>query len=42
VRHGVLNLIPADVNAGKRHHHGHPHHPGGPDHPYHVHSRPKS
>ena len=42
VRHGVLNLIPADVNAGKRHHHGHPHHHGGPDHPYHVHSRPKS
>lgn len=39
VRHGALNLIPADVNAGRKHHHGHHH---GPDHPYHVHSRPKS
>lgn len=39
VRHGALNLIPADVNAGRRHHHGHHH---GPGHPYHVHSRPKS
>ncbi len=39
VRHGALNLIPADMNAGREHHHGHHH---GPDHPYHVHSRPKS
>jgi CopG family nickel-responsive transcriptional regulator len=39
VRHGALNLIPADLNAGRKHHHGHYH---GPDHPYHVHSRPKS
>ena len=39
VRHGALNLIPADLNAGRKHHHGHHH---GPDHPYHVHSRPKS
>lgn len=42
VRHGALNLVPAEVNAGRKHHHGHPHHHGGPDHPYHVHSRPKS
>ncbi len=39
VRHGALNLVPADVNPGRRHSHGHHH---GPDHPYHVHSRPKS
>ena len=39
VRHGALNLIPADLNAGRKHHHGHHH---GPDHPCHVHSRPKS
>lgn len=38
VRHGALNLIPVDVEAGRRH--GHPHH--GVGHPYHVHSRPKS
>jgi CopG family nickel-responsive transcriptional regulator len=37
VRHGALNLVPADMNAGRQHHHHH-----GPDHPYHVHSRPKS
>lgn len=37
VRHGALNLVPADMNAGRRHHHHH-----GPDHSYHVHSRPKS
>lgn len=42
VRHGALNMVPADVNAGRQHRHGHPHHHGGPDHPYHVHSRPKS
>jgi len=39
VRHGALNLVPADLNAGRRHSHGHHH---GADHPYHVHSRPKS
>lgn len=37
VRHGALNLVPADVNDGRGHRHHH-----GPDHPYHVHSRPKS
>ncbi len=42
VRHGALNLVPADLNTGRRHHHGHPNHTGGPGHPYHVHSRPKS
>ena len=43
VRHGALNLVPADVNAGRKHRHGQPSgHHHGPDHPYHVHSRPKS
>ncbi|MDR2239131.1 MAG: nickel-responsive transcriptional regulator NikR [Zoogloeaceae bacterium] len=40
VRHGALNLVPADLNPGHVHHHHDHHH--GPDHPYHVHSRPKS
>ncbi|MCK6382999.1 MAG: nickel-responsive transcriptional regulator NikR [Rhodocyclaceae bacterium] len=46
VRHGALNLVPADLNVGRKHRHGqhrgHSHLQGGPDHPYHVHSRPKS
>jgi CopG family nickel-responsive transcriptional regulator len=33
VRHGVLNLVPAELKAG-----GHHHHPG--EHPSHLHSRP--
>ncbi|GAB4175621.1 MAG: nickel-responsive transcriptional regulator NikR [Rhodocyclaceae bacterium] len=35
VRHGALNLVPADLDPGRPHRHG-------PDHPYHLHSRPKS
>ncbi|HMM54638.1 MAG TPA: nickel-responsive transcriptional regulator NikR [Candidatus Desulfobacillus sp.] len=38
VRHGALNLIPADISSG-RHRHG-PH--GDVGHPRHVHSRPKT
>jgi len=36
VRHGALNLVPADLDPGRHHHHH------GPDHPYHMHTRPKS
>ncbi len=37
VRHGTLNVVPADMNADWHHHHH-----AGHDHPYHVQSRPKS
>lgn len=38
VRHGVLNLVPADLNAPRPHHHHADHeHEGG-----HVHSKPKT
>lgn len=45
VRHGMLNLVPADLSAG-----GHAHQPyhqplgrgRGHGHPYHLHARPKS
>lgn len=35
VRHGAVNLVPADLEVGRHHHHG-------ASHPYHVHGRPKS
>jgi CopG family nickel-responsive transcriptional regulator len=38
VRHGVLNLVPAEMSAARHHHHHHLH----GDHALHVHSRPKS
>jgi CopG family nickel-responsive transcriptional regulator len=42
VRHGALNLVPADVDAGRQHHHHHDH-PHDHDHDHgHVHSRPKT
>jgi len=41
VRHGLLNLVPADVDASRRHHH-HAHHEGEGHTYVHVHSKPRT
>ena len=41
VRHGLLNLVPADVDASRRHHH-HAHHEGDGHTYVHVHSKPRT
>ncbi|MEW5889073.1 MAG: nickel-responsive transcriptional regulator NikR [Pseudomonadota bacterium] len=40
VRHGQLNLVPADLSTAEHRHH--PDHGHGAGHPYHLHSRPKT
>jgi CopG family nickel-responsive transcriptional regulator len=41
VRHGQLNVVPADVDTSRRHRH-HSHDSGGGDGSTHVHSRPRT
>jgi CopG family nickel-responsive transcriptional regulator len=41
VRHGMLNLVPADVDPGRHHHHDHAPSTGGARY-VHVHSKPRT